>query len=90
MPLEYGNTNGSAQVIYVKHFAKINIADIGASAAGNCMRGREWANDGYTFGQHSKVNEVSLDMLRQSVGEIRNKLTYVKTSLARYMLWVSG
>ena len=62
VPLEYRDADSSTQIIYVKHFAKINIADI--KAAGDSMRRSEWANDGYTLGQHSEVNEVSLGMLR--------------------------
>jgi hypothetical protein len=81
-PLEDGYANSFAQVIYVKHFAKIDIARI--KAAGNSMRGSEWANDGHTLGQHCKINEVSLGTLRQVVGEWRKKeLTYVMTLLAR-------
>lgn len=61
-PLEYGNANSLAQVIHVKHFAKINITRI--KAAGNSMRRSEWANDGYTLGQHCKIDKVSLGTLR--------------------------
>jgi hypothetical protein len=81
VPLEHRNTDGSTQIIYVKNFAERNIADI--EAAGNGMRGSEWANDGYTLGQHSEVNEISLGMLRRFFGEWGDNLTYVMTLLAR-------
>jgi hypothetical protein len=67
VPLEYRNSDRSTQIIYVKNFAETNIADV--EAAGDGMRGCEWANDGYTLGQHSEVNEISLGMLRQFFGE---------------------
>jgi len=74
VPFEYGNADGFAQMIYVKYFAEIDIA--GVVAACNGVRGGEWANDGYTLGQHSEVNDVSLSMLSLSERAHEEK-TYV-------------
>jgi hypothetical protein len=81
VPFEYGNADSFAQMIYVKYFAEIDIA--GVMAACNGVRGGEWADDGYTLGQQSEVNDVPLGMLSLSERATQGKkLTYVMTSLA--------
>jgi hypothetical protein len=78
VPFKYGNTNPFTQVIDIKHFTEEEISRIAAY-----VRRNKWTDDGHTFGQHGKVNEVSLGTLNEAWGERRNKEpTYVMTSLA--------
>jgi len=44
------------QIIDVKHFTEEDFSSVTAD-----VRRSEWADNGYTFGQHGQVNEVSLD-----------------------------
>jgi len=77
VPFKYGHTDLVTQIVDIKHFTEKGIfisADV---------RRSELANDGYTFGQNGKVDEVSLP-----VGKLRRawwrkkEPTYVMTSLA--------
>ena len=82
VPLKYGHADLGTQVIYIKHFTEEDISGVAADV----VRRSEWANDGYTLGQHGKVDEVSLRKLSKARGERRENLskpTNVMTSLAR-------
>jgi hypothetical protein len=76
-PLKYGNADSFTQIINVKHFAEEDLSGITTD-----VRRGEWADDGYAFGQHGEVNEISLDQLHQVKNEGGEKEpTYVMTSL---------
>lgn len=76
-PLKYGKADGFTQVVNVKHFAEEDLSGIATD-----VRRGEWADDGYPFGQHSEVNEISLHKLHQDENEGGEKEpTYVMTSL---------
>ena len=59
-PFKYGHTDLLTEVVDVKHFTERNVSSVTAN-----VRRSERADDGYTFCQHSKVNEVSLITLNQ-------------------------
>lgn len=44
------------QIIDVKHFTEEDLSSVTTD-----VRRSEWADNGYTFGHHSQVNEISLD-----------------------------
>ena len=63
MPFKYGNTNLFTQIIDVKHFTEGDIFGVLAD-----VRRSKWANDGNTFSNQSKINEVSLGTLNEASG----------------------
>jgi hypothetical protein len=58
VPFKYRHTNFFTQIVDVKHIAEEDIS----SVATNVRRSKR-ADDWYSFGQRSKVNEVSLGLL---------------------------
>jgi hypothetical protein len=69
-PFEYRNTDGFTQIFDVEYVTEKDVASVSTN-----VRGSEWANDGHTLSQHSKVNEVCLDRLiqRPRVQETRTR-----------------
>lgn len=61
VPFKYGNTDPFTQIVDVKHFTEGDVSSVVAN-----MRRSKWADDGYTFGQLGKVNEVSLGTLNEA------------------------
>ena len=64
-------------MVYVENIAKVDVT--GVVAACNSVRGGEWADDGYTLGQQSEVNDISLGMLSlaSSGGRVEESIAYV-------------
>lgn len=61
VPFKYGNTDLVTQVVDIKHFAEEGISGVATD-----MRRGEWTNDGHTFSQQGKVDEVSLGKLSKA------------------------
>ncbi len=61
VPFKHGHTDLFAQIVDIKHFTEEDISGVAAD-----VRRNEWANNGYTFSQYGKVDEISLGTLSEA------------------------